>query len=143
MEEIDQKKQIETGRMHQQLQQLQAQLKEEVVKFHKLREEHAAIQIQRQQFEIRLSQAQESEVIINQLQAEVQELSTINNQLRLELGRFTEENITEKERCQSFIVQLSNFQNELEQKSERNRQLEVTRSCTKCVTKFFYSRRLV
>ncbi|XP_044263237.1 ribosome-binding protein 1 isoform X2 [Tribolium madens] len=127
MEEIDQKKQLEAGRLHQQVQQLQAQLKDEVLKSHKLREEHAAIQIQRQQIEIRLNQAQESEVIINRLQTEVQEMGALNNQLRMELTRITEENLVEKERSQSFILQLSNFQKELEQKTDRNRQLEETR----------------
>ncbi|KYB26693.1 ribosome-binding protein 1 isoform X2 [Tribolium castaneum] len=127
LEELDQKKQLEAGRLHQQVQQLQAQLKDEVLKSHKLREEHAAIQMQRQQIEIRLSQAQESDVIINRLQTEVQELGALNNQLRMELARFTEENLAEKERSQSIILQLSNFQKELEQKTDRNRQLEETR----------------
>ncbi|KAJ3648678.1 hypothetical protein Zmor_020462 [Zophobas morio] len=127
MEELMHSKQLDANRNHQQIQQLQAQVKEEVIKYHTLREEHAALQMQRQQIEMRLNQAQESEVIISQLQGEVQELSSINNQLQMELAHFTEENMGEKERNQSLILQLNSFQKELEQKSDRNRQLEESR----------------
>lgn len=43
----------------QKLQQLQVQLNDEHVNVHKLREENGALQVQRQQVELRLSQAQE------------------------------------------------------------------------------------
>ena len=59
MEELMHSKQLDANRNHQQIQQLQAQVKEEVIKYHTLREEHAALQMQRQQIEMRLNQAQE------------------------------------------------------------------------------------
>ena len=70
------------------------------------------------------------------MQGEVQELSSINNQLQMELAHFTEENMGEKERNQSLILQLNSFQKELEQKSDRNRQLEVQFSIWR-YTKYF------
>ncbi|RZB39983.1 ribosome-binding protein 1-like [Asbolus verrucosus] len=127
LDEVCHAKQVEANRLLQQVQQLQAQIKEEMMKSHKLREEHAAMQMQRQQIDMRLAQAQESDVLISQLQNEAQELSTINNQLRMELTRLDEENCAEKDRNQSFIVQLNNFQKELEQTTDRNQQLEESR----------------
>jgi ribosome-binding protein 1 len=126
LQQIIHKKQKEVTQLDQQIQQLQTQIQEEVMKNHKLREEYATIQMQRQQFEMRLSQVQESEGIINQLQNDIQELSSINDQLRMESLRLNEENIAEKERSQSCMLQLNNFKHEFEQKTERNRQLEET-----------------
>jgi ribosome-binding protein 1 len=125
LQQIIHKKQKEVTQLDQQIQQLQTQIQEEVMKNHKLREEYATIQMQRQQFEMRLSQVKESEGIINQLQNDIQELSSINDQLRMESLRLNEENIAEKERSQSCMLQLNNFKHEFEQKTERNRQLEV------------------
>jgi ribosome-binding protein 1 len=126
LQQIIHKKQKEVTQLDQQIQQLQTQIQEEVMKNHKLREEYATIQMQRQQFEMRLSQVKESEGIINQLQNDIQELSSINDQLRMESLRLNEENIAEKERSQSCMLQMNNFKHEFEQKTERNRQLEET-----------------
>ncbi|KAK9886644.1 hypothetical protein WA026_017565 [Henosepilachna vigintioctopunctata] len=73
----------------QQLQQVQVQLNEERMKLHSLREELNAVQIQRQQLEIHI--AQESEVMIAQLRADVQELSTRNEQLMMDLNNIMKE----------------------------------------------------
>jgi hypothetical protein len=43
----------------------------------------------------------------------------------MESLRLNEENIAEKERSQSCMLQMNNFKHEFEQKTERNRQLEV------------------
>lgn len=65
-EEVLQTQQLEvqasTNRYQNQtmkLQQLQTQLNDELLKNHKLHDEYATIQMQRQQFELRLTQAQE------------------------------------------------------------------------------------
>lgn len=59
IEEALQAKQLEINRTHQQLQKLQTQIKEELLINHKLKEDNAAMQMQRQQFELRLSQARD------------------------------------------------------------------------------------
>lgn len=55
----------------------------------------------------------------------MQEISSHNQQLRLELQRLSEESVVEQERSQAYINQLKKYQKDFEVESERNRQLEV------------------
>lgn len=63
LDELVQAKQVElqttNARMHSQIQQLKAQLNDEIMKTRKMCEEHSAMQMQRQQLEMRLGQMQE------------------------------------------------------------------------------------
>lgn len=59
LEDLARGKQLEVSQIQQQLQQIQAQLNAEIAKNHNLHEEFNALQIQRQQFETRIAQAQE------------------------------------------------------------------------------------
>lgn len=67
LEEMVQAKQLEiqatNTRTHGQLQQLQVQLNDEIMKARKMREENAAMQMQRQQLELRMAQTQEVNLI--------------------------------------------------------------------------------
>lgn len=71
LEEALQNRQIEVqaanNRLHgqtQKLQQLQAQLNDELINSHKLREEHSALLAQKQQIECRIAQSQDVSLVL-------------------------------------------------------------------------------
>lgn len=147
-EETLQNKQIEiqaiNNRLHtqtQKLQQLQAQLNEEMLNSRKIREEHSALVVQRQQMECRLAQAQEADAIIAQLRNEIQELTNQNNQISVDLHALREQSIADADGHQNYIGQLKQqiatyqqdlvkFQKDLEQSNEFARQQEEARIIT-------------
>lgn len=117
---------------------LQAQLNDEMINSRKIREEHAALIVQRQQMECRLAQLQETEAILAQLRNQIQDLTNQNQQLNVDLHAISEQTMAEKEDHQNYIAQLkqqlatyqqdlNNFQKDLEQKNEFARQQEETR----------------
>lgn len=145
--------QAQNNRLHgqtQKVQQLQAQLNDEIINGHKLREEQSALLVQRQQLECRLAQTQETDGIIAQLRNEIQELKNQHNQLGMDLHALGEQNMAEKEGHQNFIAQLKHqlaavkndaaaFQQELEQKNDLLRQQEVSNCFLSCnVIRFMY-----
>ncbi|XP_031328819.1 kinectin-like [Photinus pyralis] len=131
LEEALQAKHLElqavNGRIHsqnQKLQQIQAQMNEESLAMHKLHEENNALQLQRQQIEIHIAQAQEAEATIQDLQGR-------NNQLTMELHSLTEQNMATKDHQQGIIVQLQHqvnlYKGELDEKENYTRQFEELR----------------
>ncbi|KAF5303624.1 hypothetical protein FQA39_LY09871 [Lamprigera yunnana] len=115
------------SRLHsqnQKLQQMQTQINEESIAMRKLHEENTALQLQRQQIDIHISQVQEAE-------ATIQDLQTRNNQLTMELHTLTDQNMASKDHQQSIIVQLQHqvnvYKTELEDKDNYNRQIEELR----------------
>ncbi|XP_044746115.1 ribosome-binding protein 1 [Coccinella septempunctata] len=104
----------------QQLQQTQAQLNEERMKLHSLREELAAVQMQRQQLEMHI--AQESEVMIAQLRADIQEYSARNEQMLIDINTIQK---VAADNEASYIAQLSNMTQELGEKSRQLEELHI------------------
>lgn len=137
-EETLQNKQIEMQAVNsrlqtqtQKLQQLQAQLNEEMLNSRKIREEHSALVVQRQQMELRLAQAQDADAIIAQLRNEIQELTNQNNQITVDLHALREQSIADTDGHQNYIGQLkqqiATYQKDLEQSNEFARQQEEAR----------------
>lgn len=142
LDEALQNKQLEVqainNRLHtqtQKLQQLQAQLNEEILNSRKIREEHSALLVQRQQMECRLVQAQEADALIAQLRSDIQELTNQNNQLSVDLHA----SLTDSEGHQNYIAQLKQqiatyqqdlgkYQKDLEQSGDFVRQQEEARA---------------
>ncbi|XP_018576892.1 ribosome-binding protein 1 isoform X3 [Anoplophora glabripennis] len=128
LEEVVQNKQIEqqatNNRLQvntQKIQQLQADLNAEILKTHKLVEDNAALQMQIQQFEVRISQVQDTDNIVATLKNDVEELSAQNQHLRLEL----QQNVAEKDhQQQQFMIQMGNLEKGLKQQIQ---QLEESR----------------
>ncbi|KAK5647613.1 hypothetical protein RI129_002505 [Pyrocoelia pectoralis] len=131
LEEALQAKHLElqavNSRVHgqnQKLQQIQAQMNEESLAMHKLHEENTSLQLQRQQIDIHIAQAQEAE-------ATIQDLQSRNNQLTMELHSLTEQNIATKEHQQGIIVQLQHqvnlYKSELDEKENYTRQFDELR----------------
>ncbi|XP_045461094.1 kinectin isoform X2 [Harmonia axyridis] len=104
----------------QQLQQTQAQLNDEIMKLHSLREELATVQMQRQQLEMHI--AQESEVMIAQLRADVQEYSARNEQMVIDINTIQK---VAAENESSYIAQLSSMTQELGEKSRLLEELHI------------------
>ncbi|KAJ8944172.1 hypothetical protein NQ314_009534 [Rhamnusium bicolor] len=132
LEEVTQTSQIEiqatNNRLQvntQKLQQLQTELNAEILKTHKLMEDNAAFQMQVQQYEVRISQVEETDSIIAKLRNDIEEFSTQNQQLRLEL----QQNLAEKDHQQQhFLIQMSNLEKgckqQIQQKEESHQELE-------------------
>ncbi|KAJ8925632.1 hypothetical protein NQ315_009477 [Exocentrus adspersus] len=132
LEEVIQNKHIEHQAINnrlqvntQKIQQLQAELNAEILKTHKLMEDNTALQMQTQQIEVRLSEAQEVDNIIVKLRSDIEELSAQNQHLRLEL----QQSLGEKEhQQQQFMIQMSNLEKGLKQQiqqlEESHRDLE-------------------
>lgn len=141
LEETLQNKQIEmqaiNGRVltqTQKMQQLQAQLNEEMLNSRKIREEHNALLAQRKQMECRLAQAQEADAVVAQLRTDLQELTSQNNQLSVDLHQSRAENdghqnyIAQlKQQIATYQQDLGKLQKDLEQSSEFARQQEQAR----------------
>ncbi|KAJ8942327.1 hypothetical protein NQ318_005319 [Aromia moschata] len=122
LEEAMQAKQIELQASNnrsqvstQKVQQLQTELNAEILKARALVEENAALQMQIQQFDVRLTQVQETDGVIAKLRADVEELSTQNQQLQLDL----QQSSTEKEHQQHFIIQLGDLEKSLKQQLQQ------------------------
>ncbi|GLV33417.1 aluminum tubes [Carabus blaptoides fortunei] len=111
------------------------QMNEELVMTRKLRDELSAMQIQRQQLEMHLSQKQDAEATIQsqigQLGGELQEHKQVNTQLSMELQALRENSHTEKEmlldRIRQMEGQMMHYKNEADQKQDLSRQLEESR----------------
>ncbi|KAL3288432.1 hypothetical protein HHI36_002878 [Cryptolaemus montrouzieri] len=104
----------------QQLQQAQVQLNEERIKMHTLREELGAVQMQRQQLELHITQ--ESEVIIAQLRADIQEYSARNEQLLIDINHIQK---VAADNEASYVAQLNNITQELTEKSRQLEELSI------------------
>lgn len=131
LEEALQAKHLElqavNNRIHgqnQKLQQMQTQMNDESLAMHKLHEENTSLQLQRQQIDIHIAQAQEAEATIQDLQGR-------NNQLTMELHSLTEQNMATKEHQQGIIVQLQHqvnlYKSELDEKENYARQFDELR----------------
>lgn len=142
LEETLQNKQIEiqavNSRLHGQMQKLQAQLNDEIMNSRKIREEHSALIVQRQQMECRLAQTQEADAVIAQLRNEIQELTNQNSQFGVDLHNLREQSLADTEGHQNYIAQLkqqiasyqqdlNKFQKDLEQSNDFARQQEEGR----------------
>lgn len=123
LDEIVQAKQVEiqtiNGRMHGQVQQLKAQLNEEIMKTRKMCDEHTAMQMQRQQLEMRLGQMQEAEATIVQLRNELQELQSRSN---VEMHTLKDQHMNTISQLQH---QLNMFKNDIGKKEDMIRNFTV------------------
>lgn len=123
LDEIVQTKQVEiqtiNGRMHGQVQQLKAQLNEEIMKTRKMCEEHTAMHMQRQQLEMRLGEMQEAEATIVQLRNELQELQSRSS---VEIHNLKEQQMNAMTQLQH---QLNIFKNDIAKKDDMIRTYTV------------------
>ncbi|KAG5890213.1 hypothetical protein JTB14_028755 [Gonioctena quinquepunctata] len=132
LEYIVQNKQIELQAANnrfqvntEKIQQLQAELNAEIMKTHKVIEDNNALQMQIQQYEVSLSQLQETDNIIVKLRSDVEELSAQNQQLRMELQKSAGE---KEHQHQHFMMQIANMEKgfkESHQELERNLELAL------------------
>ncbi|CAH1116950.1 unnamed protein product [Phaedon cochleariae] len=107
----------------QKIQQLQAELNSEMIKTHKLMEDNAALQMQAQQYEVSLSQMQDTENIIGKLRSDIDELSAQNQQLRMDLQQIAAE---KEHQQQHFMMQMATMDKGFkESRMEMEKNLEM------------------
>ncbi|VEN59319.1 unnamed protein product [Callosobruchus maculatus] len=111
--QINQRLQVTTQKVNQ----LQAELNAEIIRKRKLLEDHSALQVQVQRYEVSLAQISETDAILVKLRNDVEQFSAQNQQLQ--------QIIAEKERQnQHCLMQLANMEKSLEQEKEIRMEIE-------------------